>query len=258
MSSSLQRIALLSDVHGNLTAFEAVLADIESRGISRIFNLGDTVGKGPRGSACVARSREWCEVHVQGNWEASLTNPAQMAGFPRGAWWRDELPEEQRTWLRDLPHSHDLLMSGRRIRVFHASAKSVYHRVFADHDEAEFAGMFANTEATGGGPVPDVVGYGDIHDPYLEADRQGRTLFNVGSVGNCLADPTPSYVILEGVPDAARPAPFSIQFVRVPYDRDAEIAVARRSGMPDADVWEVELRTGVYRAFQRPAAAPGA
>ena len=45
----LDRIALISDVHGNLGALEAVLADIDARGIDRIFNLGDYVGKGPRG-----------------------------------------------------------------------------------------------------------------------------------------------------------------------------------------------------------------
>jgi len=49
----LERIALISDVHGNLTALEAVLADIGRRGIGRIFNLGDYVGKGPRGQAVV-------------------------------------------------------------------------------------------------------------------------------------------------------------------------------------------------------------
>ena len=52
-STRLERIALISDVHGNLTALEAVLADIDSRGITRIFNLGDYVGKGPRGRQVV-------------------------------------------------------------------------------------------------------------------------------------------------------------------------------------------------------------
>lgn len=256
MHSSLERVALVSDVHGNLTAFQAVLDDIAARGITRVCNLGDTVGKGPRGSACVDLSRERCEVHVQGNWEASLTNPEQMAGFPIAEWWRDELTEEQRKWLRDLPLSRDLLMSGKRIRVFHASPQSVYHRVFFDHSEAEFLGMFANTEATGDGPEPDVAAYGDIHDAYLESDQHGRTLVNVGSVGNPLDDPTPSYVILEGVPDATGPAPFGIQFVRVPYDVEPEIEFAHRSGMPEADVWEVELRTGVYRATHREGRRP--
>jgi predicted phosphodiesterase len=52
----LDRIALISDVHGNLTALEAVLADIASRGIERVFNLGDYVGKGPR------EGRRWWTV----------------------------------------------------------------------------------------------------------------------------------------------------------------------------------------------------
>ena len=56
MSRELERIALISDVHGNLTALQAVLADIDARGITRIFNLGDYVGKGPRGSEVTPRT----------------------------------------------------------------------------------------------------------------------------------------------------------------------------------------------------------
>jgi predicted phosphodiesterase len=249
MSPPPDRIALVSDVHGNLTAFQAVLDDIEARGITRVFNLGDLAGKGPRGAEVVELSRERCEVHVQGNWDASMSDPAQERVEPF-TWWHDQLGEAQRDWLRGLPFCHDFRMSGRNVRVFHASAKSVFHRVFCDHDEAEFLGMFANTEATGEGPVPDVVGYGDIHEPYLETEL-GRTLFNAGSVGNCLDDPVPSYAIVEGVCGSAEPGPFSVQFVRVPYDVEAEIAVAERMGMLAADYWAVELRTGLYRGNQR-------
>ena len=109
--------------------------------------------------------------------------------------------------------------------------------------------MFVNTEMTGDGPSPDVVGYADIHDAYIES-VDGRTLFNVGSVGNPLDIPQPSYVILEGVTDAEDPAPFGVQFVRVPYDVEVEIAVAEEVGMPTRDVWSVELRTAVYRGQQ--------
>jgi protein phosphatase len=118
------------------------------------------------------------------------------------------------------------------------------------HTPEQFAGMFVNTEMTGDGPEPDVVGYADIHDAYIES-TEGRTLFNVGSVGNPLDVPEPSYVILEGVLDAEQPAPFGIQFVRVPYDIEAEIAVAEAVQMPTRDVWAVELRTSVYRGSQK-------
>lgn len=110
--------------------------------------------------------------------------------------------------------------------------------------------MFANTAMTGNGVPPSVVGYGDIHAAYIEVD-DGRTLFNVGSVGNPLDEPVPSYAILEGVPDEPGPAPFGLQIVRVPYDAEKEIAVATRLGMPETEPYARELRTAVYRGAHR-------
>ncbi|WP_345752444.1 metallophosphoesterase family protein [Microbacterium rhizophilus] len=246
----LDRIALISDVHGNLGALEAVLADIAGRGITRILNLGDVAGKGPRGSAAVDRVAEACELTVRGNWDDFLEGipgdgPVDMV------WWRDELRPDQRRWLRELPLSHDLLVSGRRIRVFHASAESPHVRVHFHHTDEQFAAMFANTEMTGDRPEPTVVGYGDVHDAYVET-AGGRTLFNVGSVGNPLDEPTPSYVIVEGVVDGEEPASFGLQFVRVPYDVEAEIAVAERLDMPRTAEWASELRTARYRGAVTP------
>ncbi len=243
----LERIALISDVHGNLTALEAVLADIEARGITRIFNLGDYVGKGPRGQAVVDRCREVCEVNILGNWDDFLPDPDRQ--YPAGGsmlWWREELRADQHTWLRNLPFCHDFQLSGRQIRLFHASATTVHHRVYFDHDETAYRSMFENTPATGDGPLPTVVAYGDTHDAYYECDL-GRTLINVGSVGNSLHDPTPVYTILEGTENSAAPAPFSIQFVRVPYDAHAELAIAHDLGAPELDGYESEIIHGIYR-----------
>ena len=244
---TLDRIALISDVHGNLTALEAVLDDIDARGITRIFNLGDYVGKGPRGREVVDVCQQRCEVNLLGNWDDALPDPDNRFENEAVAWWRAQLSLGQGDWLRGLPFSHDFVMSGRRVRLFHASETSVHRRVRFDHDEQEFLGMFANTPATGYGPEPTVVGYGDTHDPYYEVDREKRTLFNTGSVGNAMDDPTPVYVIVEGVLGSMEVAPFSIQFVRVPYDVESELAAAREMGMPALDEYAVELRQGIYR-----------
>lgn len=241
----LTRLALVSDVHGNLTAYEAVLADIAARGITRVLNLGDVVGKGPRGSACTALTQQRCEVTVRGNWEVVIAKDAPPVHAAQ-AWWRSELSAAQREWLFALPGSHDLHLSGRRIRIMHASPVDEFTRVHADLDAEQFAGMFAPTPFTGDRGPADVVAYGDIHDPFLRSGTEG-TLVNVGSVGNQLDDPVPSYVILEGDPDGDRTAPFGIQFMRVPYDVEAEIAAARAAGMPEVEAYEIELRTGVYR-----------
>ena len=77
MSQPTERIALISDVHGNLTALEAVFADIDARGIRRVFNLGDYVGKGPRGREVVELCRDRCEVNLLGNWDDFLPNPGR-------------------------------------------------------------------------------------------------------------------------------------------------------------------------------------
>lgn len=110
---STDRLALISDVHGNLTALEAVLDDIAGRGIRRVLNLGDVAGKGPRGAAAVDRCREVCEVTVRGNWDDALPRVGDDAPAAT-RWWRDQLRPDQRDWLTSLPLSHDLLVSGRR------------------------------------------------------------------------------------------------------------------------------------------------
>ncbi len=254
----LDRIAVISDVHGNVTALEAVLEDIEARGINRILNLGDVVGKGPRGSEAVKLIRETCEVTVRGNWDTFISRDA-VQPFEGGQWARDELSEDDVAWLAALPNTCELVMSGKRVRLFLASQTSEFVRVRVHHTPAEFRGMFSNTLFTGpyragdwpDGATPDVVGYGDIHGTYLAAD-EGLMLFNAGSVGNHLDAPTAPYVILEGVTDSVAHESFSVSFVRVGYDLEAEIAVAHDLGMPDVAAYALELREGVYRGNGTP------
>ena len=137
------------------------------------------------------------------------------------------------------------MLSGQPIRFFHASPVSEFHRVFAPTTEEEHRAFVAQTAFTGDGPVPTIVGYGDIHGAYLAVDY-GISVFNAGSVGNALDGPGAPYVILEGTlarADLDEPAGHvGITFVRVPYDVEAEVAVAEELGMPGADAYALELR----------------
>lgn len=255
---ALDRVAVISDVHGNVSALRAVLADIDARGIERVLNLGDVVGKGPRGTEAVKLCREACEVTVRGNWDTFISAKHRQA-WAHGQWVRDELGDDEIVWLAGLPGTHELVMSGRRIRLFHASQVSEFHRVHVHHTPEQFRGMFTNTEFTGDfsagrqrpGAAPDVVGYGDIHSAYLEVD-EGLTLFNAGAVGNHLDAPTAPYAVLEGVLDSPEPAPFSVSFARVSYDIEAEVAVGFELGMPEADAYALELRDGIFRGSAKP------
>lgn len=245
-----ERIAIISDVHGNLTALEAVLAHIRESGIRRIFNLGDLVGKGPRSAAVVDRCREVSEVTVQGNWDAAISEGPDPER-PARQWHRAQLGNERLAYLAALPGSFDFMLSGRRARIFHASQISVHHRVHETGTHDEHRAMFGSTSFTGFGQEPQIVGYGDIHSAYAR-NFESRTLFNAGSVGNPLDIPLACYAVLEGRYGAEAPHPWSLHFVRLPYDIEGEIAAAEASGMPDLDHYANELRTAVYRGRTHP------
>lgn len=240
------RIALISDLHGNLHAFEAVLADIASRGVARVLNLGDLVGKGPDGAAVIDRSREVCEVTVQGNWDAKVAGAGRNQ---QHTWHRAAIGPERCAYLAALPGSFDFTLSGRRVRLFHASHRGIYHRVHLTDPREAHLGMFENTSFTGHGPAPSIVGYGDVHDAFA-LSFSGKTLFNPGSVGNPLDLPLASYAILEGAYGSEVEAPWSINIVRVPYDIEAAIRAGYASGMPDPDPYAAELRTARYRKLK--------
>lgn len=241
----MDRIALISDPHGNLQALDAVLADIAARGIGRIFNLGDLAGKGPDGAAVIDRCREVCEVTVQGNWDANIVNDDTYA---QNIWHRRQIGPERCQWLAGLPGTFDFTLSGRPVRLFHASSTGIYHRVRLGDTRDAHLGMFENTAFTGDGPEPTLVGYGDVHTAFT-LSFSGRTLFNPGSVGNPLDMPFASYAVLDGAYGSDTVAPWSIQIVRVPYDIEAAIRAGYASGMPDADAYAGELRTARYRGL---------
>ena len=251
---ALHRVAVVSDVHGNVTAYEAVLANIARRGIEQVVNLGDVIGKGPRGSECIRLTRERCTATVRGNWDAFIARDA-VQPWEHAQWVRDGLSGAELTWLAELPNVHELVLSGQPIRLFHASPVDEFTRVFAPTTEDEHRAFAAQTTFTGDGPVPTVVGYGDIHGAYLSVDH-GITVFNAGSVGNALDAPGAPYVVLEGTlprsGETDRPGHVGITFVRVPYDVEAEIAVAEELGMPGVEAYALELREQRYRGSALP------
>lgn len=234
----MERIAIISDIHGNMTALRAVLADIEARNIARIVNLGDLAGKGPDGDQVIDLCREICEVNVRGNWDEALATT-------HGADWatpvQEQLGPERCAWLGSLPFAYDIVFGGKHVRLVHASPQGTFHRVHQRGDDAQKLAMFETTEHTDPDFVPDVVGYSDIHTTYIRTFRD-KILFNVGSVGNPLDLTMAAYAILESTGTS-----LTIAIARVPYDIEAELRRARDRGMHDYDAYAWELTTGRYR-----------
>jgi protein phosphatase len=254
----LDRIAIISDIHGNVPALEAVLLDIEQRGVKHIVCLGDLVGKGPEPDKVIDRIREVCEVVVQGNWDLGITYRQDQVS---GLWQQTKIGTERLAYLEQLPLAYEFLLSGRLFRLFHASATSVFHRVKRKASKEERLALFKNTELTNptcGQRRPDIVGYADIHVPYLitlktpsdEPDElqlgSGLTLFNVGSVGSPYDGiPHSCYSIVEGFWNSGNPSAYSIQIVRVPYDIERSIHLAQAANMPESERYISEIRTGL-------------
>lgn len=259
----MDQIALFADIHGNLPALETVLADIRGRGIDTIYCLGDLVGKGPDSCEVVDICRECCQAVVKGNWDED-TVTLDLTAEPTGpwsnrtnhlAWQRQRLGPARLAYLAGLPNVIDFTMSGKRVRLFHASQRSVHYRVLHRDEPVRQRALFENTPFTAfDNPAPDVVGYGDIHHAFL-LPIDGKLLFNVGSVGNPMDFlPLAGYVVLHGRLEKNPPAPLSIEIVRLPYDIDGALARAIDAGMPDYAEYEFELRTANHRSQMRPSA----
>ncbi|MFB7142388.1 metallophosphoesterase family protein [Gottfriedia sp. NPDC056225] len=235
------KIAIISDIHGNKTALEAVLKDIRLRGIERIFCLGDIIGKGPQGSACIELIQKNCEQVVRGNWDVFIQAPSDNDFIQ---WFKERLTENDYQYLNSLPFNIDLELNGQLIRFFHASPRSEFERILPFHPIEKRLSMFENSEITNSNvndQSPDIVFYGDIHTTFLETFKNG-ILCNVGSVGNSLDLTTASYAIIDGTYSTN-----SIQFVRVEYDQEAEIEIAKELDLPYLDKYYDEIMFGKYR-----------
>lgn len=237
------QIALISDIHGNIPALEAVLKDIKQRGIETIYCLGDLIGKGPHGDIAVDMVRTHCQQVIKGNWDDFI---GKETDDPVLQWHQHRLGSVRLQYLAELPYILEFMMSGKWIRLFHASPRSVYERIQPWDDQEKLETLFHSSPLCGDPRIADVAGYADIHNAYHQ-HLDGRTLFNTGSVGNPLEMPEASYVILDGIYDSEAPAPFNIQFIRVPYPIEQAVQDALESGMPSPEEYILEVRTGRYQ-----------
>jgi diadenosine tetraphosphatase ApaH/serine/threonine PP2A family protein phosphatase len=118
-------VALVSDVHGNLPAFEAVLAEIKRVGVDAIWNLGDLVGYGAQPNECVALARESCDLCLIGNHDLVVIDRLSVEDFSANAataalWTRDNITEETRAYLTPLEPKDE---SHGQLGLYHASPR---------------------------------------------------------------------------------------------------------------------------------------
>ena len=218
------QVALLSDVHGNSPALQAVLNDIRSQGCTKVFMLGDIInGVDPHG--CIQLLQEWCETNaaeltcLKGNGEEYLLTPdrAKMPDQDQEwnvdmlnlvQWWEDHLPPADMEWIRSF-HSHifwkdaclvhdspiDRLMpeSWHKPNIAPQYQEWFFHSrgILPDMAEAEWQKLWAFMEAK----KLSLFFCGHTHIPFYK-ENAGRRICNLGSAGAPLdGDPRPSWVL---------------------------------------------------------------
>jgi diadenosine tetraphosphatase ApaH/serine/threonine PP2A family protein phosphatase len=232
------RVAVLSDIHANLHALEAVLADVAADGPDEIWCLGDVVGYGPRPNECCDLVRERMSYSLCGNHDLAVIDRIPLSDFSGDAgaaavWTKDELGDEQRVWLGTLKP----LGERAGIQLFHASPRDpVWDYVLSEGAAlASLALTTAPFVLVGHSHIALALGWdendlvGGLAPAGTEIERSGRRwLLNPGSVGQPRdGDPRAAWLLIDS--DAGRAA-----FRRVDYDIARTQDEIRAAGLPAA------------------------
>lgn len=240
------RIALVSDIHGNLAALEAVAADIRRRGADQVVNLGDNLSGPllPRETAQWLMASGW--LSLAGNHERQVLELRPGHGGPSDQYAHAQLTEAEFSWMRTLKPWARL---SEEVFLCHGSPRSDHEYLLETLDGSTLRlatpGEIAQRLA---GEQAPVIACGHTHVP--RAVRLGsRLLVNPGSVGlQAYSDDHPvHHTVQGGTPDARyalveqRGNAWQCEHIAVPYGHEAMAKLARQRGRPD---WEQALLTG--------------
>lgn len=240
------KIALISDIHANLPALEAVLADIDDRRPDAVYCLGDLVGYAPWPNEVIDLLRERKMPVIAGNYDfgvgrnsddcgcAYKTEEDKKRGARSIAFTNETIGDENRKYLRTLP-AHIRLEFGRNktrntLLLVHGSPRRINEYLFEDRSDQSFIRMMKDAGA-------GIMAFGHTHKPYhkrLKDEAGYLHAINTGSVGKPKdGDPRACYVLLNGVgsPGSAEP---DVEFIRVEYDIEKAAGAIEKSSLPDA------------------------
>jgi putative phosphoesterase len=226
-------IGLISDVHANLPALEAVLADAESRGAVVMLNAGDSTGYGPFPDEVANLLRSRHILSVVGNYDLSVLSKKWKNDRPRSRekqvamrWAYHNLSLENRAWLKSLPREIRLSVRGLTLLVTHGSPDSITEYLDDGTPESRLREVASGVGAR-------VVVTGHSHRPAAR-EVDGVWFVNSGSVGRSEdGDPRACYALITV-------DPFSLTHIRVPYDIERTVAAIRHRHLPDAFAWIVQ------------------
>lgn len=256
------KIALFSDIHANLPALEAVLADLDSRRPDAVYCLGDLVGYNVWPNEVIAEIRRRNLPTITGNYDFGIGRASDDCGCAYReehekangkvsiAYTNERIGADERAYLRSLPrhlrlefdlsNDPEKLWGGQdflNLLLVHGSPRRINEYLFEDRDDKSLVYLLEKFGA-------DVLCFGHTHIPYhrvltqeTETGLRYRHAINVGSVGKPKdGDPRAGYVLLTlGKSNhAERPEALGVEFVRVKYDVEKAARAVEASPLPNA------------------------
>ena len=236
------KYALISDIHGNLPALQAVLKDIDSQDdVDATYHLGDLVGYAPWPNEVVSLIRERGIPGIAGNYDSTVATDYDHCGCKADTphqeelshlsydWTREHVSAETKHFLGELPFRMDLRASGghkSKPEVVLVHGTPTLNTLYWTEDRPDsFCTKMANSAGLKEG---DLIAFGHTHKPWMR-EVEGIRFVNTGSVGKPKdGDPRAGYVLVE-----TEEGGFSVEYVRIEYDLDRTMEGIRGSELPD-------------------------
>jgi putative phosphoesterase len=228
----MKRVAVITDVHANLPALEAALAEIKRLEVDHVYCGGDLVGYGPHPNEVCAAIEARAIPTIYGNYDyaiardvpdcgcAYVTQHDRMIGQLSVEWTLAHTDQQAKDFMRALPFDLRFDLDGRRVRLVHSSPRKVNEYLFEDKPARTFERIAALADC-------DVLVFGHTHKPW--SHEYGGVMFvNCGAVGKPKdGDPRASFAVLESNGD------LSVAIERAAYDALAVAREMRAVGLPE-------------------------
>ncbi|MBS4760422.1 MAG: metallophosphoesterase family protein [Clostridium sp.] len=232
------KIAIISDIHGNIQALEAVMQNIKQEKCEKIFCLGDLAMAGPEPSKTIDKIKELQKttdfILIQGNTDEMIANcdnqilhmlkennPIMANALQSDI---QEISEEQKLFLRNLPKQKETEIEGLKILLVHGSPRKNNENIYPDLKIEEVEEMISQTDA-------DIIFCGHTHMPCGYQTNTKQTVVNVGSIGRPFSEePKSCYAVLE-----INNKEFSIKHNFINYDFKTAAEILKERGFDGAD-----------------------
>jgi putative phosphoesterase len=238
------RIAVLSDIHGNLLALDACLADLASQGGAQaIVVAGDLCLDGPKPKKVLQRLEEIGASCVRGNTDRYIGDESaeaelEPADRARIEWTRRELGERWQSWLQALPFALRIGEDDNQLLIVHANPKTDDEHLWPDADDVLLERFLGEETAT-------AVAFGHLHLPYVRMWR-GKLLVNVASVGLPKdGDSRACYALF-----TVREGGWQVKHRRVPFDTKRVATQLAACGIPESGDLIATLRRHRYKGLK--------